>query len=40
MQFDYNDWFWSQLTEEELYNIINSGGLESEKAKAKQKISL
>lgn len=38
MQFDYNEWFWSQQTEEYLYTIINGGGLESEKARAKQEI--
>ena len=38
MQFDYNEWFWSQQTEEELYIIVNGGGLESDKARAKQEL--
>ena len=38
MQFDYNEWFWCQRTEEELYTIINGGGLESDKARAKQEL--
>ena len=28
MQFNYNEWFWSQQTEEYLYTIMNGGGLE------------
>ena len=38
MQFNYNDWFWSQHTEEQLYIIINGGGLESDKARAEQEL--
>jgi len=38
MQFNYNDWFWSQQTEEHLYTIMNGGGLESDKARAKQEL--
>lgn len=38
MQFDYNEWFWSQLTDEYLYTIMNGRGLESDKARAKQEI--
>lgn len=38
MQFDYNKWFWSQQTEEELYTIVNGGGLEFDKARAKQEL--
>ena len=38
MQFNYNDWFWSQQTEEYLYTIMNGGGLESDKARAEQEL--
>ena len=38
MQFNYNDWFWSQQTEEYLYTIVNGGGLESDKARAEQEL--
>ena len=38
MQFNYNEWFWSQQTEEHLYTIINGGGLESDKVRAEQEL--
>lgn len=38
MQFNYNDWFWSQQAEEYLYTIVNGGGLESDKARAEQEL--
>jgi len=38
MHFDYNNYFWSQQTEEYLFAIINSGGLESDKRRAKQEL--
>lgn len=38
MQFDYIQYLWFEYTEEELYTIINGGGLESDKARAKQEL--
>ena len=38
MQFNYIQYLWSEYTEEELYTIINGGGLESDKARAKQEL--
>jgi hypothetical protein len=38
MQFNYNEWLWHNQTEEELISIINSGGLESYKARAEQEL--
>jgi len=40
MQFNYNDWFWSQQTEEYLYTIMNGVGLESDKARAEQELNI
>jgi len=38
MKFNYNKWFWSQQTDEYLYNIINGKGLEYEKLMANKEI--
>lgn len=38
MQFNYIQYLWSEYTEEELYGIINGGGLEFDKVKAKQEL--
>lgn len=38
MQFDYIQYLWSQYTNEELDIIINGGGLESDKDRARQEL--
>lgn len=38
MQFDYIQYLWSQYTDEELDIIINGGGLESDKDRARQEL--
>ena len=38
MQFDYIQYLWSEYTEEELDAIINGGGLESDKDRARQEL--
>jgi len=38
MEFDYNYWYWSQLTEQDLINIINSNRLGDEQKKAQQEL--
>ena len=38
MQFNYNNWFWSELTEQELIHIINTNRLISESQRAQQEL--
>lgn len=38
MEFDYNYWYWSQLTEKDLIHIINTKGLNTESKRAQQEL--
>ena len=38
MQFNYIQYLWSTYTEQELYTIVNGGGLESDKAQANKEL--
>lgn len=38
MQFDYIQYLWSSYHESELHDIINGGGLEADKQKAKAEL--
>lgn len=38
MEFNYNNWFWSELTEQDLIHIINTNRLTTESKRAKQEL--